>query len=53
MRSYTIRSKPKVTGMKEYAGPDNGKPLASGMKRYINPEGDYTVDVPGDWPPYA
>ncbi len=48
-----IKANPIVATFKEYAGPDLGKPIASGMKRYISPEADFTVDVPGDWRPYA
>ena len=53
MKSIVIRKKSEVTGFEEYTGSDLKKPLASGMKRYISPDGDYTVDVPGDWRPYA
>jgi len=48
-----IKVNPIVATFKEYTGPDLGKPIASGMKRYISPEADFTVDVPGDWRPYA
>ncbi|MBN1180648.1 MAG: hypothetical protein JXB49_00070, partial [Bacteroidales bacterium] len=53
IESIVIHKKPEVAGFKEYTGMDNKKPIPSGMKRYINPDDDYTVDVPGDWQPYA
>ncbi len=48
-----FKANPDVAGMKEYGGPDLENPIASGMKRYISPEGDFTVDIPGDWHPYV
>ncbi len=51
MRSYNFRKKTEAVGMKEYTGSDIRRPLASGMKRYITHDGDFTVDVPGNWQP--